>query len=188
MWSQRALKAVVGGSLAALLCSCGASVHVGSPSPDWNPSPDWKAQAESLIATSLARQSGFPSLKPTCQAPPGNLAVGQSFTCTAATPDGKTIRVIARRDGASHLSVDTVNVISPAGLAKLVTVAIKALGDKAGKDLPADSLDCGQGPFMDDVPLPLSCTFRDPATGASRPATLTVTDIDTGGFTIKVGG
>lgn len=166
--------AVAGG----LLAGCGASVSIGET--------DWSGKAEELIKGELATQSGFTSLDPSCDSPSDNFAVGDTFGCKATTPDGKTVRFVVTQDREKHINVDSTNLVTPAGLPKLVEVAAKALAEKVGVPLPVKNLDCGKGPLVVEVPAEVPCKLTDPTNNKVLAATMTIVDIETGSVNVRV--
>jgi hypothetical protein len=161
----------------SLLAGCGASVQIGGG--------DWDSKAEDLIEGEIETQSGFVSLNASCNAPSTAFAVGDTFGCKAETPDGKTVRFVARQDRKDHITVDSTNLVTPAGLPKLVAVAAKALGEKVGAPLTAANLDCGKGPLVVEVPADIPCKLTDPGNGKVLDATMTIVDIATGHVRIR---
>ena len=161
----------------SLVAGCGASVQIGGG--------DWDSRAEDLIEGELATQSGYGSLNASCDTPSKAFAVNDTFGCKATTPDGKTVRFVAKQDRKDHITVDSTNLVTPAGLPKLVEVAAKALGEKVGAPLTAANLDCGKGPLVVEVPAEVPCKLTDPGNGKVLDATMTILDVATGHVRIR---
>ncbi len=152
----RALTALGGASL--LLAACGST--------------DFSGSAADLIEGELADQAGFGALTAECGTPGDEPGVGDTFDCTGATEDGRTIEFTATVTAEDTFDIVSTNVILPSDLGELEALTAQSIGESLGVTLPADSVDCGTEPVIVDAGATMLCAVTDPDTGDVYDTTL----------------
>lgn len=164
--------------LLAAGCSVDVSVSFGGA--------DAAAAAEDLIEEDIADQAGIGPLEATCEeidAP----QPGDTFTCTATTEDGETIRFDAVMEEDDMVDVESVNLVTADGLDLIEGLAVQALEESVGATLGAENFDCGDKGLVVEPGGTIGCVLTDPATGTLYDATVTVKVLDPIEIFVEVG-
>jgi hypothetical protein len=164
--------------LSATGCSVDVSVSFGGA--------DAAAAAVDLIEGELADQAGIGRLDATCQEIDGP-EPGDTFTCTATTEDGETIRFDAVVEEDDMVDVESVNLVTSEGLSVIEGLAVQALEENAGQTLGIENFDCGDRGLVVEPGGTIACVLTDPISGALYDATVTVQAMDPVQIFVEVG-
>jgi len=156
-------------------CSGSFSFTIGGQSPE--------AAAADLIEGDLADQLGV-ALTASCDEleDPGE---GDTFTCTGTTDDGRVVDFDIEI-GDDEVIADSVNLLVANRVPELEQSVLDALAAEVGEELPAGSLDCGDGPIIVPPDKTFVCRLSDEASDAVFDTTITITDQATWSFDIEV--
>lgn len=148
---------------------------------------NYQAAAEKVITGDIQTQAGLGDLKGSCEKPADTKAES-TFPCTATTPDGDTIEMIATIKEGNKVSVNTTNLITAEGLGQIEQLAVKALEDEVGVTLGTENFDCGSSSLVIDVTKDtIKCIATDPGTGKQYDAEITIPSLDrVGDLSVKV--
>ena len=162
-------------SLIASACSGSVSFSIGGQSPE--------DAAESLIEGELSDQAGV-ELAAACDdlEDPGE---GDSFNCTGTTPDGRIIEFVVDI-GEDEVFANSTNLLVPDAVPDFEQSVIDALNANAGLNLPAGSLDCGDGALIVPQDKNVVCRLSDPNSTDIYDTTITITDQANWRFDISV--
>jgi hypothetical protein len=164
--------------LLAAGCSVDVSVSFGGD--------DAAAAAEDLIEDDIADQAGIGPLEATCEEI-GDPQPGDTFTCTATTEDGETIRFDAVMEEDDMVDVESVNLVTADGLDLIEGLAAQALEESVGATLGSENFDCGDRGLVVEPGGTIGCVLTDPATGTLYDATVTVKVLDPIEILVEVG-
>ncbi len=165
--------------LLATGCSVDVSVSFGGA--------DAAADAIALIEGELADQAGIGRLDATCQEI-DDPEPGDTFTCTATTEEGETIRFNAVVEEDDMVDVESVNLVTSTGLTVIEGLAVQALEEKVGQTLGIENFDCGDRGLVVEPGGTIACVLTDPVGGAFYDATVTVKAMDPVEIFVEVGG
>jgi hypothetical protein len=152
------------GLLALLVGACSASEK------------NYHDAALKVIQGDLEGQLGMGTLEASCEDPPSN-HVGTTFSCTANTRDGETVRFSAEIESGKKILVNTTNVLTTENLARVEQEAARILTEQVGQELPATAVDCGNRPIVAESGRPFVCALTDPQTGAVFDTQITLDDV-----------
>lgn len=170
VWRARVAAPLAAIALAVAGCSIGDS-------------PD--GVAKKLIEGDLAKQLGLGTITATCEKPP-NRDVGTTFTCTSPTRFGDITWKAEMKD-AKTVNVTSSNLITPDDLPKFEQAAVTVLENQVGQTLGVENFDCGKDPVVLKADNTFVCALTDPEEPTKvYDATITVTDLATGQFNVKV--
>lgn len=164
--------------LLAAGCSVDVSVSFGGA--------DAAAAAEDLIEEDIADQAGIGPLEATCEEI-DDPQPGDTFTCTATTEDGETIRFDAVMEEDDMVDVESVNLVTADGLDLIEGLAVQALEESVGATLGTENFDCGDKGLVVEPGGTIGCVLTDPATGTLYDATVTVKVLDPIEIFVEVG-
>jgi hypothetical protein len=165
--------------LLAAGCSLDVSVSFGGA--------DAAAAAVDLIEGTLADQAGIGRLDATCQEI-DDPEFGDTFTCTATTEEGETIRFDAVVEEDDMVDVESVNLVTSAGLTVIEGLAVKALEENVGQTLGIENFECGDRGLVVEPGGTIACVLTDPVSGALYDAAVTVQVLDPIEILVEVGG
>jgi len=164
--------------LLAAGCSVDVSVSFGGA--------DAAAAAEHLIENDIADQAGIGPLEAGCEEI-DDPQPGDTFTCTATTEDGETIRFDAVMEKNDTVDVESVNLVTADGLDLIEDLAVQALEENVGATLGAENFDCGDRGLVVEPGGTISCVLADPADGTLYNATITVKVLDPIEIFVEIG-
>jgi hypothetical protein len=159
-------------------CSVDVSVSFGGA--------DAAQAAVNLIEGEIADKAGIGPLTATCQEIE-NPEPGDTFTCTAATENGETIRFDAVMEEDDIVDVESVNLVTAQGLTAIEELAVQALEESVGETLGTENFDCGDGWMVVEPGGTIPCVLTDPVGGAMYEATVTVEVLDPVEIFVEVG-
>ena len=140
------------------------------------------AGAAAIIEGELADLIGLGPLTAVCDEPPADV-LGATWACTAAVGDG-TAQFVASLDENDTINVNATNVVLADQVQGYAVAAMRQLNETVGASLPDEAMDCGTASIV----LPASNDFvcsLDAGDGIIE-ATITITDLDTGAFSVQV--
>ncbi len=141
--------------------------------------------AKKLIEGQLAEDYGLGQITATCEKPP-NRDVGTTFTCDSPSTFGD-IHWQAEMKDTKTVNVSYTNLITPKDLPQFEQAAVNVLEAQVGQTLGVENFDCGDKPVVLTGANTFVCALTDPADPTRvYDATITVTDLATGKFTVKV--
>jgi len=156
-------------------CSGNISFSIGGMAPE--------AAAVELIEGDLAEQLGI-ALAAECDELE-DAKEGDSFTCTGTTDDGRIVD-FGIEIGADEVVADSLNLLTADAVPGLEQAAIDALTAEFGLEIPAGSLDCGDGPLIVPTDKSFLCRLSDWTTDDVFDTTITITDQANWDFDISV--
>jgi len=156
-------------------CSGSFSFTIGGKSPE--------VAAADLIEGDLADQLGM-ALAASCDELE-DPKEGDSFACTGATDDGRIIDFNIDI-GEDEVLADSLNLLVAERVPALEQSVIDALSTESNLNIPAGSLDCGDGPIIVPPDKSFLCRLRDVATDQVFDTTVTITDQATWTFDVNV--
>lgn len=156
-------------------CSGSFSFSIGGQSPE--------AAAIDLIEGELSDELGA-ALTADCDEleDPNE---GDSFTCTGTTDDGRVVDFDIDI-GTDEVIADSVNLLVADRVPALEQSVLDALSAETNQEIPAGSLDCGDGPIIVPPDKSFVCRLSDWATDGVFDTTITITDQATWTFDIDV--
>jgi hypothetical protein len=128
-------------------------------------------------------QIGFGELSAACD-DPGELQIGGSFNCTAQTEDGRTFDLVATQTDDDNINIATTNVVVASALSRIESAAIEVVNEQFGLGVSPDGIDCGETSIILGPDQTIPCTLTG-ADGQQYDAPITMTDLETGEFTIS---
>lgn len=158
-------------------CSVDVSVSFGGD--------DAAEAAVDLIEDEIADQAGL-VLVAECEET-DDPQPGDTFTCTAETEAGDTIRFIATMEDEETVDVESVNLVTPAGLDLIEELAVKTLEENAGATLGRENFECGDQAFVVEPGGTIDCVLTDPISGERYDTMVTVEVLDPIEIFIEVG-
>jgi hypothetical protein len=164
--------------LLAAGCSVDVSVSFGGA--------DAAAAAEDLIESDIADQAGIGPLDATCQEI-DDPEPGDTFSCTATTEDGETVRFDAVMEADDVVDVESVNLVTADGLIVIEELAVQALEENVGATLGIENFDCGNRGLVIEPGGTISCMLTDPVSETRYNATVTVEVLDPIEIFVEVG-
>lgn len=159
-------------------CSVDVSVSFGGD--------DAAEAAVDLIEDEIAGQAGMGELDAQCEEI-DDPQTGDIFTCTAETELGDTIRFIATMEDEETVDVESINLVTPAGLDLIEELAVQTLEENAGATLGLENFDCGEGALVVEPGGTIDCVLTDPISGERYDTTVTVEVLDPIEIFIEVG-
>lgn len=162
----------------------GAAALVGcSPSGS-----DYKGAAEDLIEEEISEQAGVGELTASCDDPPEDPAVGDTFACTGTTADGAEIEFVATVAEDDKVEVVSTNLLTAENLATIEEIAVAALEQEVQVTLGVENFDCGDEPVvLEPAAGSLVCALTDPSSGDVYDATVDIPDLgDLSSLTVQV--
>ena len=157
-----------------LLCAVGVVALMAGCSAS---ATNYQEAAEKLIGSELSDQLAMSSLDGHCEEPSSN-DVGTTFSCTATSADGETIRFEAEIKPDEKVFVTTTNVLSAERLAQIEAEAARILTEQVGQDLPAENIDCGDTAIVAESGAPFVCALTDPSSSEVYDAKITLDDVE----------
>jgi len=146
----RTLVGGLGAAAMILVASCSASPT------------NYKDAATKVIQGQLQTELAMGDLSATCEEPTSK-DVGTTFDCTADTPKGDTITLMAEIQKGKKVFVQTTNVLTTANLTDIEKEAARILSDKVGQELPAEAIDCGNVAIVAEAGKPFVCGLSSPS-------------------------
>lgn len=159
-------------------CSVDVSVSFGGA--------DAAAAAVDLIEGELADQAGIGPLEAQCEEI-DDPEPGDSFTCTATTESGETIRFDAIMEEDDIVDVESVNLVTIDGLDTIEALAVQVLEENVGATLGRENFDCGDRGLVVEPGGTIMCLLTDPVSGNLYDATVTVEVLDPIEILVEVG-
>jgi hypothetical protein len=159
-------------------CSVDVSVSFGGA--------DAAQAAVNLIEGDIADQAGIGPLNAACHEIE-NPESGDTFTCTASTENGETIRFDAIMEEDDMVDVQSVNLVTAEGLTVIEELAVQALEESVGETLGTENFDCGDRGVVVEPGGTISCILTDPVSGTIYDATVTVEVLDPIEIFVEVG-
>lgn len=159
-------------------CSVDVSVSFGGA--------DAAAAAIDLIEGELADQAGIGPLEARCEEI-DDPQPADSFTCTATTESGETIRFDAIMEEDDIVDVESVNLVTVDGLDTIESLAVQVLEENVGATLGRGNFDCGDTGLVVEPGGTIMCVLTDPASGTLYDATVTVEVLDPIEIFVEVG-
>lgn len=108
--------------------------------------------------------------------------VGTEFTCTGETPDGHVVQIAGLVDEPDHIDLNTTNLLRGDVMVRLEDAAAAVLEPETGPVV----LDCGREAVVLDADSKMRCDIASADGTETAIAVLTITDLDTGDFTIDI--
>ena len=164
--------------LLAAGCSVDVSVSFGGE--------DAATAAVNVIEDEIADQAGLGVLVAECDEI-DDPQPGDTFACTAATETGETIRFVATMEDEETVDVESVNLVTPAGLDIIEQLAVQTLEENVGETLGRDNFDCGDGALVVEPGDTIDCVLTDPTSGTRYDTHVTVEVLDPIEIFIEVG-
>jgi len=175
---------MVGAVAAALLlagaCSGSVSFSVGGESPA-------EAAVDLIEGDAMAQRLGLDDISDAVCDEPAEEEVGVIFECTA-TSGGNTIEFDVEIEAEDRIFAGPTNVVDGALLPDYEVSAVQSLNAANGFSLPDDAMDCGDRTVVLDAERTMICTITEPETGTVYDAALTVSDTETGAFSVEITG
>ena len=162
-------------------------VSVGCRSaPEEEPIPTVRQLSETMIRTTVAETAGLGDLSPVCPEV-ADAAVGVTWDCTAATADQRLIALRGVVNEVGQVELATTNMIAAGALPSFERAAVDALNTQVpGANLVEESIDCGDTSVVFGQDRVLVCALSDPHTGQIFDVSLTIEDIESRQFSLKV--
>ena len=164
--------------LVAAGCSVDVSVSFGGA--------DAAQAAVSLIEDDIAPQAGMGSLEAECEEI-DDPQPGDSFSCTATTKGGETIRFDAVMEEDDIVDVQSINLVTADGLDLIEALAVQVLEENVGQTLGVENFDCGDEGLVVEPGGTIACLLTDPISGTLYDATVTVEVLDPLEIFVEVG-
>ncbi len=136
--------------------------------------------AEALIEGQLAEEIGLGELNATCNQP-ADLTPGETFACTAITPDGKTIEFLGEMTTEDRLNVQSTNLLTESDVQAILPVIAAAVSDEVGTEVVADDLTCPSGGVILDDDGEFVCEILDRENGDVYAITIRTGGLEPGG-------
>lgn len=170
---------IIGGCLLlATSCSVDVSVSLGGA--------DAATAAVQLIEEDIADQAGIGPLDAICQEIESP-EPGDTFTCTATTEDGETIRFVAIMEEGDVVDVESVNLVTADGLDLIESLAVEVLEENVGQTLGIENFECGDKGLVIEPGSTIACLLTDPISGTLYDADVTVEVLDPIEIFVEVG-
>lgn len=157
---------VIGAAASLLVAACGGSAA---------------ASGEAVIEDQLADEIGLGELDATCNEPDG-LTEGETFTCTATTPDGETIELLGTMTSDDEFEIVTTNLLVASDVVVVREEGARVLSEEVGATILPEDIECPEGSIVLDDVGDFMCTITDTATGDVYELT-----VSTGGLEPGVG-
>lgn len=132
--------------------------------------------AELLIETQIEEEVALGELTAACNQPE-ELARGETFECTAITPDGDTIDIVGELTGDDTLNVQTTNLLTVDDVRAILPPIADAVGTEVGATVVAADISCPDRSIILDDAGNFDCEIVD----RSKDETYVIT-IRTGGL------
>jgi len=168
--------------LAVVASACTGSVDIsfGGETPA-------EAAVDLIEGNEMAARIGIASVSDAECDDPLDEEIGTIFMCTAQS-DGQTINFEVALEEDDRIFASPTNVVDPAGLSRLEDAAVQGLNNENDFGLPEGALECGDSGVILNAENQLICALTDPDTGVMFDTLVTVTDVETGQFTVVVVG
>lgn len=167
-------------ALAVAACSGSVDFSFGGQTPA-------DAAVDLIEGDAMAQRLGVGDITDAVCEEPSNSDAGTVFSCTSLS-DGKTIHFDVTIEEEDRIFAGPTNVVDPAGLSRLETVAVQELNRQNNFGLAEDAMQCGDGGAILDAEMQMTCALTDADTGAVFDALVTVADTETGDFSVVVVG
>jgi hypothetical protein len=122
------------------------------------------ATGEAVIQDQLADEIGLGELDATCNEPEG-LTEGETFTCTATTPDGETIEFLGTMTSDDEFEIVTTNLLITSDVVAIREEGARVLSDEVGATILPEDIECADGSIVLDDVGDFQCTITDTVTG-----------------------
>jgi hypothetical protein len=132
--------------------------------------------AEALIEGPLTDEIALGELTATCDQP-ANLEQGETFECTATTPDGDTIELVGELTSDDDLNVQTTNLLTADDVELILSAIADAVAVEVDADVVAGDITCPPRSVILDARGDFVCEIVDRSTDDVYPIT-----IETGGL------
>jgi hypothetical protein len=136
---------------------------------------------EVVIEQQLADEIGLGELDATCNEPDG-LKEGETFTCTATTPDGETIDFLGTMTADDTFDIVTTNLLVASDIEAIRAEGARVLSDEVGATILPEDIECAEGSVVLDDVGDFMCSITDTGTGDVYDLT-----VSTGGLEPGVG-
>ncbi len=136
---------------------------------------------EVVIEEKLADEIGLGDLDATCNEPEG-LKEGETFTCTATTPEGTTIELLGTMTTDDEFEVVTTNLLTADDVVAIREEGARVLSEEVGATILPEDIECAEGSVVIDDVGDFHCTITDTGTGDVYDLT-----VSTGGLEPGVG-
>jgi hypothetical protein len=134
--------------------------------------------ATTLIRGELADQIGMGDLTDaTCDTPAAE-EKGQTFECSALTPEGSTITFLAEFVEDDEIFVRTSNIITAGEMPLVESEAAEILSPEVGVEIDPADVACPEVTSVLDEGNTLDCVITDAETGERYGLTVTFSDFD----------
>lgn len=125
------------------------------------------SQTLKYIDNELTAQVGLGKLTAVkCDPAPEKPKVGDSFNCTATTPDGKVLKIVSKLVAEGKAETIATNVLKKEMIVPVLTSALPAIKEQAGQDVEVSNVDCGNKNIVLDADNSFDCMVTVPSTGA----------------------
>ena len=174
---------------AGLLVAIALAVSGCSGSVDFSFGGQTTAEAavDLIEGDAMAQRLGVGTITDAVCDDPLNQDVGTVFACTSQS-EGQTINFEVVLEEDDRIFAGPTNLVDPAGLSRLETVAVQELNRQNGFQLPEDAMECGDGGAILDADMQMTCALTDPDTGVVFDALVTVNDTVSGDFSVVIVG
>ncbi len=135
--------------------------------------------AEQLITDELQDQIGIGPLEPTCGQPAAYEA-GETFTCTAATEDGRVVEFFGEMVDEETYNLVTSNLLTGEDVAAIRADAAEQLGPEVGATIDPGDIVCPDEIILLDDTGDFTCEITDTSTGEVYALVVSTGGIDPG--------
>ncbi len=144
-----------------------------------------EAAVELIEGDEMAQQLDIGVITEAVCEDPADTEVGTVFTCTA-TNEGETVEFDVELEPDDRIFASPTNVVDQSFLVDYATSAVQSLNSANGFTLPDDAIDCGDRTVVLDADRQMTCKLTDPDSGIEYDAVLTVTDTESGSFSVEI--
>lgn len=137
--------------------------------------------AETVIVDELQDEIALGPLEPEC-GQPERYEAGQTFTCTAATEDGRVIEFHGEMTDEDTFNIVTSNLLTADDVVAIRASAAESLGPEVGATIDPDDISCPDEVVLLDDTGDFLCEITDESTGE-----VYALQISTGGIEPGVG-
>ncbi|NND74798.1 MAG: hypothetical protein HKN44_07285 [Ilumatobacter sp.] len=120
--------------------------------------------AEKVIVEELQENIGLGTLDPECGQPEAYVA-GETFTCTAATEDGRVIEFFGEMSDADTFNIVTSNLLTAEDVDAVRAAAAEALGPEVGATIDPAAIVCPYEIILLDETGDFTCEITDASSG-----------------------
>ena len=136
---------------------------------------------EVVIEEKLADEIGLGDLDATCNEPDG-LREGETFTCTATTPDEQTVLFLGTMTSDDEFDIVTTNLLVASDIETIRSEGARVLSAEVGATIEPEDIECAEGNVVLDDVGDFMCAITDTGTGDVYDLT-----VSTGGLEPGVG-